>query len=493
MRSPNNFDYTSKDYESFRASMLSGLTNRMPEYTDHSQTDAGIVLLELFAMCLDVLSYYQDNMANETLLPTAELRSSILKWCNILSYNPRQATPSKVKQVFKLIAAQKDTFVIPKNTILSTSKGDAVEEAIYFETLEDLIIPSGKLGDEQEDGEYLYTVDAIQGISIFNELLGSSTGAANQFFKLKYTPVLQDSVEVLVNSGIGFEKWTRVPSFIDSLPTSKHFTVNINDNDEATITFGNGNFGMIPPIYENGIFCNYRTGGGSQGNVGANKITVIESPLGLVDSTFNPYPPYERGEDKETVDSIKVNAPNAHRVVWGALTIEDFKDIVLLNIPEVKLADSVTKSGDKYSVVIYALPVSGELLTEDVKLKILNLFDKEGEGRNLAGMNTVEVKDAILTGIDFTGDLIVKDTFKVSDVENQIREYLVNYFKLGNYNFNADLSLTELSSNIMNPSNGIEGIKSFKFTLPSDSIMKPETGVIYKFNGITFNSTGGVT
>ena len=99
-RTPTSgIDYTSRDYEGFRQAMLAELGVKMPEYTDRSQTDAGIVILELNAKGLDILSYYADIIANETLLPTCKRRDSTRAWCTILSYTPRMATPSRIKQV----------------------------------------------------------------------------------------------------------------------------------------------------------------------------------------------------------------------------------------------------------------------------------------------------------------------------------------------------------------------------------------------------------
>lgn len=483
-------DYTSKDYEAFRAMMIEKLSELMPEYTDHSQTDAGIVILELLAMGLDILSFYQDSIANEVLLPTAEQRSSIMKWCNILSYYPRQATPSKIKQVFKLSSIQDTDFVVPAHTVIKT-QGTTTEPSVYFETTEDLTIPAGKLGNEQDE-DYLYSVEAVQGLSILGELLGSSNGSKSQKYTLKYTPVIQSSVKVFVNGGSGFEAWTQVTSFIESSSEDKHYTVTINDNDEAIVTFGNGVFGKIPPPYVNGIFADYRTGGGSSGNVGANKVTIIDSPLALIESTFNPYLPFELGVDKESIESIKMNAPNAHRTLWGAITIEDFAEVVLLNIPEIILVDSLTDAEDKYSVIIYALSSYGDVLPENTKQSILDLFDKDKGGRMLAGLNKVTVKDPTFTPVNFTLSLIVKDKYSKSLVESQIKEYLTNLFKKGNYPFNQKLSMAEITSSLMNPENAIDGILSIKVTEPFEDILTPDPGVLYTLGSVTINSSGGV-
>lgn len=71
-------DYSSRDYESFRADMIRHLQSVLPTYTDTSQNDAGIVIIEGLARALDVISYYVDREANEALLATAKQRKNAL-------------------------------------------------------------------------------------------------------------------------------------------------------------------------------------------------------------------------------------------------------------------------------------------------------------------------------------------------------------------------------------------------------------------------------
>ena len=71
-------DYTSKDYEAFREMMIDYLNSKMPEY-DTSQSDAGIVLLEGTAKACDILSMYNDVVANDVILDTTQDRSIILQ------------------------------------------------------------------------------------------------------------------------------------------------------------------------------------------------------------------------------------------------------------------------------------------------------------------------------------------------------------------------------------------------------------------------------
>lgn len=485
-------DYTNKDYEAFRAMMLKELGIKMPEYTDKRQSDAGVVILELLSQGLDILSYYQDVIANEVYLSTAEQMNSVLKWCYMLGYIPRYASPAKFKQVFVLSSVQATDTVIPKGTVVKTVKS-SVEEEVRFETVKNLVIPAGKKGDEKDtSGEYLYTVDVVQGTSVLGELLGSSNNTPNQKFTLNYSPVIADSVEIRVNEGEGFERWTRVDSFVESEPTSKHYTLVIGDNDKATITFGNGVFGKIPLRFTNGIYCDYRIGGGIAGNVGANKITSLGSNLALVARTFNPDTAFEYGQDKESIEEIKVNAPHAIRTTWGALTLEDFSAVICTNFPEVVQSISDRSTSDIDDLYVYLLLKDNMPITDTFRDRVLSLFNENEEGRKIVGAKTIFIEPATLVPLTFEGRLVVHDYYPKDEVEQQIRDFVENYFAIGNYPFAKELSLTELSAQIMNPSNAISGVKSFRFTKPSSDILTPQTNEIYTLGSLTFDTTGGV-
>lgn len=481
-------DYTSKDYESYRNDMIRNLTIKMPEYTDLRQSDAGIVILELLAMGLDVISYYQDVIANEAFLVTEEQRSNALKWCKMLGYIPKASTPAEFTQVFVLSSIQDTDTVIPAGTQVKT-QGTSAESSVYFETQEDLVIPAGALGNEMSNGEYLYTVKVVQGISVSNELLGSSLGSANQSFKLNYSPVILDSISVFVNEGSGFEKWTRVDNFIDSISTSKDYTVVIDDNDEATITFGDGVFGKIPRTYDNGIYCSYRVGGGTQGNVGANKISLLDSTIAFVDSTYNPNTADIEGQDKETLAEIKRNAPTAFRAVWGALTVDDFSDVVLANFPEVDKASSYAV-GDGEDVSIYVLLKNDAEISDTLRTGILDLFDENKGGRKIIGAGNISVSPAIKSEVNISVTLAVKPRYNFETVKSQVAEFLTDYFAVGNRDFDTELSFSELCAEIMNPENAIDGIRFLKITSPTQDVLTPSKGVIHTLGTLTITDGG---
>ena len=161
-RTMDSIDYTTRDYQGYKELLLTKLQEYMPEYTDLSETDAGVVILEAFANGLDILSYYSDAIANDVMLSTTQDRRLAVLMALDLGYTPYNQTASKVPIIFTLEVEQEEDVVIGRGTIVTTEETDDIE-AIQLETLEDLTIPAGKLGNEQDvDGNYLYYVLAEQ-------------------------------------------------------------------------------------------------------------------------------------------------------------------------------------------------------------------------------------------------------------------------------------------------------------------------------------------
>jgi hypothetical protein len=111
-------DYMARDYESLLQAMRDQIPGKLPEWTDFTnEADFGNVLLELFAHIGDILSYYQDRVANESFLGTARTRRSVIEHLRLIGYELGTAAP----------AAATLSLSVPGSvtTTVTVSKGDA--------------------------------------------------------------------------------------------------------------------------------------------------------------------------------------------------------------------------------------------------------------------------------------------------------------------------------------------------------------------------------
>lgn len=131
-----NIDYLAKDYSSFRQALLDFIPTRLPNWTERSEADLGIAILELLAATGDNLSYLQDRVANEAFLGSATQRRSVARHLALLGYQMDEGASAytflqmQVNAVRTLISTPSQP-----GLAVSNAPSSANEPVIVFETL----------------------------------------------------------------------------------------------------------------------------------------------------------------------------------------------------------------------------------------------------------------------------------------------------------------------------------------------------------------------
>ncbi len=120
-------------FASFRAAMLAALARELPELTTRTTDDHGITLIELWAALGDVLTFYQERIANEARLRTALHRSSVRMLAGHLAYQPRPGLSAETDLALTLDDGA--ALVIQAGVRVMSLPG-AGEQPQVFETLE---------------------------------------------------------------------------------------------------------------------------------------------------------------------------------------------------------------------------------------------------------------------------------------------------------------------------------------------------------------------
>lgn len=127
---PVAIDYLTKDYVGFRQALLDFIPTRMPAWTERSEADIGIMLLELFSATADSLSYVQDRVANEAFLDTALQRRSVAGHLALIGYEMDQGASAFTWLRFQV----SKTVTIHSPLAVSTKPVRADDPVIVFET-----------------------------------------------------------------------------------------------------------------------------------------------------------------------------------------------------------------------------------------------------------------------------------------------------------------------------------------------------------------------
>jgi hypothetical protein len=525
-------NYTSKDFYSLRDDLITRVQARVnangKQWSATDPSDFGVAFVEAMAYVGDVNSYYIDRVANESYLATAVQRQSILNIANMYGYIPAGYRQSTLDVTFS--NPTDGDLTVPAGTLLSvdvvdtTSTSQTVSQ-LFFTVSFDVVIPAavgGVAGVETgvvTHGREVISLSqnaADSGIpgDIAGELLGSSNGLANQSFTLANNEVVENSVVIFVKTGDTYSPWTQVDNLSDFLPTDPVYTLTTDGNNFVSVNFGDGVSGAIPSLDEP-IKARYTIGGGLIGNIsGGYRFSLLSTPassgialntLGDIiatntDSAFG-------GEDPESNDSIRTNAPKALKALTRAVTLADYANLSLY-VSQVGKAVAYATSPNSVNLHIgpQVSPVSQDYypgfdatnstvlqtwydLAANVKAY---LADKSQIG------TTVSVLPPTYVPITITIQYIKSPQFSDDEVIAAIKYILIYGY---GYNF-LDFNKVIYPENIERDLSNLESIISAKVTAmyrtgdsPSRSTLKAGNGEFFVFNtsGLSVYPSAGLS
>lgn len=206
-----------------------------------------------------------------------------------------------------------------------------------------------------------------------HELLGRSTGAPGQRFRLEYAPVLprraDEQLDVQRADG-SWQTWHEVDRFGPQTgPEDCSYTL---DSVSGEIAFGplirepNGTerqYGALPAAGAALRMRQYRSGGGARGNIGARAIEQLKSTVPFVDRVTNRHAA-SGGRDSETIDHARLRAPHEIKNSTRAVTPDDFAYLALRATPAVcravclqqRASDAGTRAGVVTVLLVPDLP-----------------------------------------------------------------------------------------------------------------------------------------
>lgn len=170
---------------------------------------------------------------------------------------------------------------------------------------------------------------ATQGKTLTENPLGSSTGLADQEFT-----VARDYFVVGTQTlTVGGDLWAEVANFLNSSSGDKHYAIELGENDRATIVFGDGATGRIPPIGVGNIAITYRHNANDDGNVGAGAIKSDKTGLTFVSKIYNPRQAAgwseAQGASTSSLERAKIEGPATLRTKTVAIGPDDIEELAI--------------------------------------------------------------------------------------------------------------------------------------------------------------------
>lgn len=309
-------DYSARDFPTIKQALISFIEAQFPDdITDFTETEVGMMLLEIYCWVGDMLSFTIDLAANESYLPTAKQRQNIVNIVKLIGYIPKPPAAASVE--LKVQATSVGGFPNPA-TIPSGTKIQV--EELTFELLTNYVLPASTEDAGPDSISGLPGPTFVEGRSE-QETFSPVNNNPNQVYKLGVFPVIRNSVSVRVNSVL----WAQVDALVFAGDTDS-YQLDFDGDNAATIRFGDGISGRQVFVGDT-IDVEYRVGGGKVGNIPSNIVNetvqanTIAGPVQLILTNPNPA---SGGDDEESIESIKFNAPRFVKTHGNAITKEDY-------------------------------------------------------------------------------------------------------------------------------------------------------------------------
>ncbi|MEU6232934.1 putative baseplate assembly protein [Kitasatospora sp. NPDC047058] len=468
-------DYTNIGYDALRASMLELARERLPEWTDQSEGDLGVLLIELFAYAADLTLYYQTRIAANLLPETADEPDALVQLLRLIGYELSPPAPATADLEIALAAAVPLPFTVPARTRFTVSEPGGRQ--LGFETTADVLID--RLPPEDADGlRRFFPLPVVEGLTVEEELLGLSDGSANQIHPLEKRPVIRGSVSVTVSEPGGATRWTEVATLATSTPADRHFVTRRDADGRAAIRFGDGVNGTVLPRTDASdsvrIKATYRIGGGREGNVAAN--LVFTSSLPDIVEAVN-LRPASGGTDGEDLGRARALAPRLFRAQERAVTLDDHMDVAR-QVPGVGKVKAVATSWN--DIKLYVAP-AGQVAppSETLRRDLLAHFERHR-------MATVSLSVVSPAPCDiYLGAVIrAQPYFAREAVRTAVEEAIASYLAFDNIDFGQAVYLSRVYDLIQDLEQ-VASLTVVKFGrkpgLPADIVERPDvesSGVI---------------
>lgn len=410
---PTNLDLTDHDFDSLRGRLIALVKSVFPDWSDFEVASFGNVLIELFAFVGDVLGFYQDALARESRLSTATQRKNVIALAKMLGYRLHGAGAATAGLEFRLAQPAVARVTIPEATVVRTQE---VIEPSRFQLLAPVVFEPGEI--------------AARGVvehSQTHKQLFDVRGLADLAVRLDFGPFLDGSAVVSTAQGV----FSEVDNFLNSLPTDRHFTVVVDQNDKATLHFGNGACGVIPT---GTISVSYKVGGGVEGNVDAERLVVVEGAFSdahghSVQLSVTNLAAASGGTNRQTTESAKMLAPETLRASTRCVCREDF-EINARRLPGVARVLMLTSNEDhsipENSGILFVIPQGGGLPSSELRQRV---HHQVTEVYPCTLTFQVAVQDPVYRTVDVYARVFFRSGASSHEIASRIRSALAEYFR----------------------------------------------------------------
>ena len=444
---------------------------------------------------LDVLSYnthynaiYGNMISNEMFLDSAVKRDSVVSLAKHLGYTPRSATCStaRLNVTVNNPSGSPATLTMPKGTVFRSRVGGTNYQFVNMS--DTTITPT--------EGVYSFTnVDVKEG-TLLNVSYTKDSSANSQRFLLEDNNIDITTLKVTVQNSITdltTATYTEASNILEIGSNSEVYFIDAVEKGFYEVTFGDDILGKALSD-GNIVTLEYVVCNEDEPN-GASDFTLQTGIGGSTNATITTVINAQNGGPRESIDSIKFNAPKYYSSQNRAVTAEDYKVILpklYQNVDSMQVWGGEDNDPPVYGKVFLAIkPKTGKTLTTSTKNAIKQTY--------LAGKTMVSITPEIVDA----GYICIIPTINVywnpnitsssaTEIATKVRDVVQTYANNDIKNFDSVFRYSQFVNRIDLADVGIvSNITTIRCERHFDAILNQESKYTLNFYNPIFTQGAG--
>ena len=359
-------DVTDLDFDDIKSNLKTFMRNQS-DFTDYDFEGSGMsALLDVLSYNTHYLAMNMNMVANESFLDTASVRSSVVSHAKTLGYTPNSARApiANVNITLNNIGALTSA-TIPVGTVFTT-----VIDSVNYQ-----FVTVAEHNTQVTNGILSFSnIPIYEGTYVTNRYTVNTKNVDQKFY---INDANGDTTTLLVDvfdnaSSTSSTTFTLATDSTQTSSTSNVYFIQESVDGKFEIYFGDG---IIGKALSDGniVRMRYVVTNKTKAN-GASKFTTSATISTITDITTATVGNATGGSEKESIQSIKFNAPLDYAAQGRAVTVNDFKAIVpkvYANAKSVQVYGGEDNDVPTYGKVYISIVPTTGAITSSAKLDIV--------------------------------------------------------------------------------------------------------------------------
>jgi hypothetical protein len=394
-------------------------------------------------------------VANEMFLDTAIMRNSVVSQAKLLNYVPKSIISPSANVNITVNGVTSPTLTLSRGTKLMSESIDGVNYT--FTTTDDKTVEVNLATNVAE----FNNIEIKQGVISTASFVVNNAVNKNSLFSIPDANIDVTTMTVTVaqsSSNTAFDVYKESKSFLSLNSSSKVYFLQEGLNGNYEVYFGDGILGK-KLVDGNIVTITYISSGGTASS-GANSFILMDTVSGYSDASVTSVTAASKGAERESIDSIKFQAPKAYSAQGRAVSKEDYITAIQQNnlgysFDAVNVWGGEDNDPPSYGSVFISLkPTGAYAFTQTQKEKLINDVVKP------ISVLTVEPKivDPDYTYLQLTANVLYdpkRTNLTSTQLQSNIKAAIASYANTALNTFNSTFSVTDFNEVVRNTNQSI--------------------------------------